>query len=178
MKKIFAVLDWVINNFIYFGGAVMILLMFFTTINTVGRLFNSPIAGDIEITVNALVCIVYSTIASCVINDKHIKIDIFTKCPWLNHFNNAFAFATSLFISIESFNQGLKVVRMQYVSQLLQIPRAPFVFISALGFFLFAVAILSVEYRSLVSYKEEKRKAKLLSGGPGSADTGAEGGVK
>lgn len=177
MKKIFNGLDWVINNFIYFGGAVMLLLMLFTTVNSIGRIFNRPIAGDMEITVNALVCIVYSTIASCVISDKHIKIDIFTKFLWLTHFNHLFAIATSLLIATQSFNQGLKVVKMQYVTQLLQIPRAPFVFISALGFFLFALAVISVEYRLIVS-EINKKKAKRLSGGTDSGINGEEGGAE
>lgn len=164
MKRIFGGLDWVINNFIYFGGLVMLGLMVFTTANSIARFFNIPISGDIEITVNALVCIIYATIASCVINDKHIKIDIFMKMPWLNHFNHLFAFVTSLFIAIQSFNQGLKVLRMNYVSQLLQMPRAPFVFISALGFLLFALAVVSVEYRLIVKEIEDKKANPLVEG--------------
>ncbi|NLL51861.1 MAG: TRAP transporter small permease [Peptococcaceae bacterium] len=151
MKKIFDYADWIINKFMYFGGTIILLLMFYTTVNTIMRFFNHPLPGDIEITVNAQVCIIYSTIAACVLSDTHIRVDILKSRPWLEHFNNLFAFATAMFISIQSFKQGLSVAKMNYVSQLLQIPRAPFVFIACLGFFLFALAVLSVEYRLIDS---------------------------
>ena len=160
MRKIFDCADWVIGKFIYFGGAIVLLLMFYTTINSILRMFDRPLPGDMEITVNALVCIIYSTIAACVLADAHIRVDIFKKWPWLEHFNNAVAFATALLIAIQAFDRAIAFANMNYATQLLHIPRAPFGFIASLGFFLFALAVLSVEYRLIESRIKARKYRK------------------
>ena len=75
----------------------------------------------------------------------------------MDHVNNFVAFATALAISTQAFKQVGTAVRMHVTSTLLGIPRAPFLFFAALGFLLFALAVLSVEYRLIASRAVRKR---------------------
>ncbi|MDR0852668.1 MAG: TRAP transporter small permease [Clostridiales Family XIII bacterium] len=156
MKKVFDILDWIINKFTYIGGAAVVFIMIYTTINTILRAVGHPLNGDMEITVSALVVVVYMTIASCLINDAHIKIELFKKLPWFDHINNLVAFGISLLISFETFKQVGSLMKMNIGSTLLHIPRWPFTLFAAVGFLLFALAVLSVEYRMIVSRKEAR----------------------
>jgi TRAP-type C4-dicarboxylate transport system permease small subunit len=158
MKKFFRVADWIIEKFMYIGGAAVIFIMLYTTANVILRIFKHPLPGDIEVTVSVLVCIVYATIAACLLSNAHIRIELFKKWPWLDHVNNLIAFVTSFVIAVQAFNQVGTAVRMHVVSTLLGIPRAPFLFFAALGFLLFAIAVLSVEYRLILTRSEQKRE--------------------
>jgi TRAP-type C4-dicarboxylate transport system permease small subunit len=164
MKRIFRISDWIIQKFLYVGAAAVIFTMFYTTANVILRVFKRPMSGDIEITVSALVCIVYATIAACVLSDAHIRIELFKKWPWMDHVNNLVASATALVISFQAFRQVSTAVRMHVTSTLLGIPRAPFLFFAALGFLLFAHAVLSVEYRLILSRAAGRRLADSSSG--------------
>jgi TRAP-type C4-dicarboxylate transport system permease small subunit len=163
MKRIFRVSDWIIQKFMYVGAAAVLFIMFYTTINVILRVFKHPLPGDIEVTVSVLVCIVYATIAACVLSDAHIRIELFKKWPWLDHVNNFVAFLTALVISVQAFKQVGTAARMHVTSTLLGIPRAPFLFFAALGFLLFALAVLSVEYRLVLSRAERKRSVAASS---------------
>lgn len=157
MKRIFRISDWIIQKFMYVGAGAVIFIMLYTTANVILRAFKHPMPGDMEITVSVLVCIVYATIAACLLSDAHIRIELFKKWPWMDHVNNFVAFATALAISAQAFKQVGTAVRMHVTSTLLGIPRAPFLFFAALGFLLFALAVLSVEYRLIASRAVRKR---------------------
>ena len=163
MKKVldafFSATDRLISNFIYIGGAVIVGVMVFTSLNSILRLFNSPIPGDVEIIESAQVVIIYATIACCVITNSHIKIDLFKKFSGLDHFNHFVAFISSGFIALRCFDKGMSFLTLGTASQLLRIPRAPLVFFAGVGFLLFAIAVLRVEYALIISNLEE-RKAK------------------
>jgi TRAP-type C4-dicarboxylate transport system permease small subunit len=160
MKKIFSILDWVINKSIYIAGAAVIFIMVYTTLNVIMRVLGHPLSGDIEVTQAVLVVIIYFVIAACLLNDKHIKIELFKKWSWLDHVNNVIAFGISLLIAIQAFHQVGTAARMHVSSTLLGIPRAPFIFVSGLGFLLFAIAVLSVEYRLITSRRKTRTEQK------------------
>jgi TRAP-type C4-dicarboxylate transport system permease small subunit len=157
MKSFFRIADWIIQKFMYIGAAAVLFIMLYTTANVILRIFKHPMPGDIEVTVSVLVCIVYATIASCLLSNAHIRIELFKKWPWLDHVNNLIAFATAFVIAVQAFNQVGTAARMHVTSTLLGIPRAPFLFFAALGFLLFALAVLSVEYRLILSRSDRKR---------------------
>jgi TRAP-type C4-dicarboxylate transport system permease small subunit len=157
MKTFFRVSDWIIQKFMYVGAAAVLFIMLYTTANVILRVLKHPMPGDIEVTVSVLVCIIYATIAACLLSDAHIRIELFKGWPWLDHVNNLVAFATALVISVQAFNQVGTAARMNVSSTLLGIPRAPFLFFAALGFLLFAIAVLSVEYRLIASRAARKR---------------------
>jgi TRAP-type C4-dicarboxylate transport system permease small subunit len=158
MKKLIQILEWSIQKFIYVGGAIILLVMLYTTLNVILRVLGYPLPGDIEIIVTALVCIIYSTIAYCAVANNHIRIDLFKKWPWMDHVNNVIAFITGLVISIQAFKKVGTAARMHVTSTLLGIPRAPFLFIAAFGFLLFALAVVCVELRLILAIVEKRKQ--------------------
>jgi TRAP-type C4-dicarboxylate transport system permease small subunit len=157
--KIIRAIDWIINKASIVSGLAVLFMMGFTTLNVILRIFGHPIPGDMELTKEVEVVIIYFCIAYCVILDTHIKIDLFKKLHILDHINNFVAFGVGVFIAIQCFNTVGTHLRMHSTTLVLGIPTAPFVFISGLGFTLFSLAIISVEVKLIISDKE-KRIAK------------------
>jgi TRAP-type C4-dicarboxylate transport system permease small subunit len=131
--------------------------MAYTTLNVILRAFDRPLKGDIEMTQAVLVVIIYFVIAACLLNDSHIRIELIKRFRWIDHINNIVAFGVALLIAVEAFRQVGTAARMNVGSTLLAIPRAPFIFVSGLGFLLFSLAVLSVEYRLIAKRRAERR---------------------
>jgi TRAP-type C4-dicarboxylate transport system permease small subunit len=140
-------------------------IVFYTTINVILRIVGRPFNGDIELTSEVEVIIIYFVIAEGVISNTHIKIELFTKLPILEHINNIVAFAVGVYISVQAFIMAGSAARFDSQTLVLGMPRAPFILVSGIGFALFSLAIISVEAKLIIAYQAKKQE--MLEAGKG-----------
>lgn len=124
----------------YVGGTVLGLLVFFITVDVIGRYgFNRPIKGDFELVVLAAGIVGSFSLAYTLVGDGHIRIDIAT-----SHFPRgvrrtldivAYLFGLIFWVLVtwRSVVYGITVKKSNLVSGMLPIPVYPFVFIVAFG---------------------------------------------
>ncbi|MBT8339774.1 MAG: TRAP transporter small permease [Desulfatitalea sp.] len=133
----------------YFGMVFVVLMMLLTTVHAAGRYFlGLPVQGLVELSGYMLVTMIFLTVPYTAMVKGHIAIgvivdrlplriqaaiDIFTHLPCL---------ALSILAAYRTFIRGAYILQEGQVSTILGIANAPFVFIVACGWALFACAIL------------------------------------
>ena len=140
---------------------VLLLLMFLTVGDVVGRyLVNrvpgfGPIPGTFELTEFMLAVIVLTAIGHTQMKRGHISIDIL-----VSHFSSrvqAIMDAVTDFVTLAMFAlvtwRTIKYAQLLYesndVSGVLRLPVYPFLFVAAIGCFMFCLAMLSTLLQSL-----------------------------
>jgi TRAP-type C4-dicarboxylate transport system permease small subunit len=134
---------------LYFGMAVMFILMLLTVVHAVGRYaFNAPIEGLVELSCFMLVIIIFSTAAHTEVKKSHIVIgtivDRFSEKT--QAIIDSISYVLSLLLTLVAFwytiEQGFYYIEEDYGSLILSIPHYPFVFFVAIGWITLAVAIV------------------------------------
>ena len=161
MKKAEKILRFIIEASGIVGVAFLLAMMMMTVVDVVLRyFFRRPIIGSVEISISLMVCVVFLGIAWCALNDGHISVDIITSKlskkgrAFLNSFDNLVTFALALIIAWRSYLEAVSVKKMEVNSPLLDIPRYPFVTITAFGFLLLFFAALILFLRNVKSVKD------------------------
>jgi TRAP-type C4-dicarboxylate transport system permease small subunit len=112
------------------------------------RFFNSPIPWSMEAVRVMLVVVVFPAIAYCAMHKAHISVDILT-----SHFSPKFRSILSIitylmcaglcaFMAWAAIIYGLDSWESGYITGLLPLPIAPFIFVVALGSILFCLVLL------------------------------------
>ena len=136
------------------AGVFVLIMMSFTSSDVILRFFARPIIGSHEITILILATIVFFAIPLGVVRDKHIKVDVLKIFPFADHITY-FIYAAILFIvSWATIGSIMTAHRINITSQVLNLPRWPFMIVTCYGFFLTAVATVIVEIRLI---RERKR---------------------
>lgn len=116
--------------------------------------FGRPFRGGYEITELAMSLIVAAGLPYCAITRGHVAVDIFSSWldrPGVRWFTAAIQFlgaALLALLSWEVFAKALSSVRFGDVSNMMQIPKAPFMFAIAIAFGLFALVVLLESIRT------------------------------
>ncbi len=154
MKNVVKVIDWIVDKSIYLGCTAVVLMMMTTVVDVVLRFFKHPLKGSMEITTALMVCVVFFGMGRCSLLDLHMKVDIFKKFPWLDKVNKLITTALCLIICWQTIIQAFKAQSLNSVSQLLRIPKYPFVFVAAYGFLIIAAALISEFIHNIISRKQ------------------------
>ena len=142
MQKVLKAIRWIVDNSICIGCIAVILMMLTTVVDVTFRFFKHPVMGSIEITTTLMVCVVFFGMGRCSLHDIHLKVDLFKRFPILDSINRIVVLVLCGIVGWQTIIQGLQAKKMHSVSQLLRIPKYPFVFVAAFGFFIIALAIL------------------------------------
>jgi TRAP-type C4-dicarboxylate transport system permease small subunit len=149
MGKIEKVISYIIEKSGFLGAFALLFMVLFTTIDIVLRIFKHPIKGSMEVTVVLMACIVFFALGICTLQDSHIKVDIFKKGRFFDTFNYIVAVVLGLLIGIQTYKQAIISKAMNIGSQMLHIPRYPFMIIAAYGFFLLSLAAIILLYKHI-----------------------------
>jgi TRAP-type C4-dicarboxylate transport system permease small subunit len=132
----------------YLGAAFLILLTFTTGVDVIGRyLFNAPLPGGLDITVNLLTLVAGCGIAATTLAEDHINVDsLYAILPpfwkrWVRRLGYLFEF----FVYAVLFVQGIRAVYHSItpfleVSISMPLPVFPFRLALAVAFLLSLVA--------------------------------------
>lgn len=142
-----AVLDRAAKLLAYAAGALLILLAFLTVADVTLRwLLNSPIYGAQDLSEMGLVLVVFGAIAYCGRAGGHVAVDLFVGyfSPWARLACEVFVklASTAIFVllSWQMFHRGATAMAYD-VTNLIEIPRAPFYYFVGVGTGLYAVIL-------------------------------------
>ena len=147
MDKTVVILEKTVKVFAWFGVAFMAILMTVTIVNIILRFFNYGINGVYEIGQNCLVAIVWFGVALAVLRDDMIELDIIRFPRIYMLILRLFSAAMCALIGVCTVIQGNVARLLGSASNILKIPRHPFQWITAFGFFLIVPALITVIYR-------------------------------
>lgn len=142
MKRAIALIRRIVDDISYLGYLAMLCMMMLTVVDVTLRFFGHPIMGSMEITVALMVCVVFFGMGRCTLQNVHLKVELFKKFPILDKINSIITMILCFVIGWQCVVQGGKAMDLQSASQLLRIPKYPFLYVAACGFFLVAVALL------------------------------------
>lgn len=137
------------------ASVLVTLMMLLTTADIIGRrLFSHPILGSYELSQYLLVVVTFAAITQCEFFKGHIAIDLLvTKMG--ERYRNAIAsvmylmfFGMSILLTWRLFVDGIDTWQKAEVSQILKVPKAPFVLLAGLGcaLLIWVVLVHLIEY--------------------------------
>lgn len=133
----------------YVGMVFALMMMMLTTVHAVGRyLFGLPVPGLVELSSYMMVTMIFLTAPYTALRKGHITIgvivDSFSKRTQaiIDIFIYLLCLVVSVIAAWQTFIRGFYIMGEKQVSTILSIPNAPFIFIVAIGWSMFSVAIL------------------------------------
>lgn len=158
--KIIKIIEKIISIMSIIGGVIIVIMMLLVCSDILLRQIGRPISGSTEIVISLLVLIVFFGIGYCALQEMHIRVDIIKAFPHLDRFTNFICIAVCIFIGIQCFNTGITAYTMQISSNLLKIPRYPFVLVSSFGMFFVAIAMILNELKAYIKIFAVKKEKK------------------
>ena len=140
----------VVNKIGLLGAFAMIGLMMLTVADVfLRKFFNAPILGSFEITEFLLVVLVFLAIPWAALKKANVKVDLIVgKLP--QRVQDAFSSVTcflsliiTAFCGWYTIPQAMYILRLNKVSEMLDIPFFPFYFMVAFGFFILLFVLLA-----------------------------------
>ena len=132
----------------YIAGAVLVLLMFMTTADVVGRyFFNAPLTGVFDLTQFAVLIMTFLGFAYCAWRGAHVAIELLynrlgrSVQRVLDPAINLIGCALFVLIAWRAVVQSVDVREFAEASQLLTIPFFPFYWVLAFGAGLMALVL-------------------------------------
>jgi len=148
-------LERVLRLIAYAGGLILAGLVALIIYEIFMRyFFGRPFRGGYEITELVMSLIVAAGLPYCAITRGHVAVDIFSAWldrPGVRWFTAAVQFvgaAALAILSWETFEKAMSSVRFGDVSNMMQIPKPPFMFAIAISFGLFALVVLLESLRT------------------------------
>jgi TRAP-type C4-dicarboxylate transport system permease small subunit len=142
--KVLDILCWIVAHFSVIGGVGLIAMIAVTLTNVIMRLFRASVVGNMEMVCYLMIIIVFLCFGNATLNNVFIKVEVFdfkkAERP-VRIAIDAIQFVICIYAAYCCFMQAGSAGRLGTVSQLLKIPRAPFLTLSAIGFILIAIAI-------------------------------------
>ncbi len=131
-----------------FGVFILLLMMFLTTSDVIGRSFFRPVTGAFEITKYMLVLVVLSSIAYTQQVKAHVRVPLFiSRMPLRAQLviDSIFTLLAIIFFAslvLPAWEEGLFTLHAGAVSYMLRIPAYPFKLFICLGAFLISLELL------------------------------------
>jgi TRAP-type C4-dicarboxylate transport system permease small subunit len=163
MKKLVNALNKVVNFFTWFGIAALVVLMALIVVNIITRIFNYSIPGAYEIAQCLMVCIIWFGVGETVLKNAMIDVDII-QFPYI--YRSIVLIISAIFcfiIGVSTVIQGNIARVMASASNILKIPKFPFQWVTALGFFLIILAIVVNMYRDRLPKKNSHSGTDSIS---------------
>jgi len=159
-------LERIVKFFSWFGIAFMAILMLIILSNVVLRFFNFSINGAYEIAQHCLVGIVWFGVPLAALKNEMIELDIIKFQSGYMLIVRLVSAAMCVLIGICTIIQGNVARLLGSASTVLRIPRHPFQWITALGFFLIVFSIIVYIYDNRNSTPDLSKKPDkyVLSG--------------
>jgi TRAP-type C4-dicarboxylate transport system permease small subunit len=139
----------ILKGFQYAGMSLVVVMMFLTVGNAVGRYgFNQTVSGIIELSSFLLIMIIFLSIASIQMKRNHIMVGIVVDRlkPKTQKIIDIINYSLTLAIVIvavkETFLEGVRMSTSGEVSLALEIPFFPFYYLVAFGWAIFGLATL------------------------------------
>lgn len=150
LERILDVLCFVADNLSVIGGVALVAMMVITASNVTLRMFNSAVLGSMELIQYLMCVVVFLSFGKATFIDSFTKVEIFNfrrAEPIVKSVMHVIHFAMCAVCSYYCFIQSGVTMDMGTVSQMLKIPRWPFLFLSGIGFLLIAISIPLSIYR-------------------------------
>lgn len=151
MKSIERVVRLIIEAFGILATLILILMMLATVCDVFLRIFKRPVIGLTELSCAMMVCVVFFGIAWCALRGEHIRVDIISnilskrKLLVLDSIDNIVTMILALLLAKQCFSQAMFARQMELKSLMLEIPRYPFLIVTALGFFLLFITMIVLQ---------------------------------
>jgi TRAP-type C4-dicarboxylate transport system permease small subunit len=147
MNKLADIVNAVFAKFSLIAGLALLIMVVVTLLDVIFRatgLHNGSLRGAMEINVCMMAVLIFLAFGKCVMDDGFIRVEIFkfgkAEKP-VRRFIDVLHVAMCLIIAWNCLLQGISAQSMHGVSQLLKIPKYPFVYLSAFAFLLIAIAV-------------------------------------
>ena len=141
--------DVALKTLHYVGMVFALSMMMLTTVHAVGRyIFGLPVPGLVELSSYMMVTMIFLTAPYTALVKGHIAIGVIVDrfSERTQAIIDIFIYLLCLVVSViaawQTFVRGFYIMEEKQVSTILSIPNAPFIFIVAIGWSMFSVAIL------------------------------------
>ncbi|MCL1829174.1 MAG: TRAP transporter small permease [Oscillospiraceae bacterium] len=170
MKKIlYLILDFlcfIAENLSVIGGIGLIAMMVITATDVILRMFSSSVLGSMEL-ISYLMCVViFLSFGKATFVDSFTKVELFDfkkAEPLIRALMDIIHAVMCAFASYYCFVQSGVTKSIGTVSQMLKIPRWPFLVLSGTGFLLITISIPLSKYKKH-KMKEKSRSAEIGEG--------------
>ena len=161
-------LCFIAENLYVIGGIGLISMMVITAADVTLRMFNTSILGSMELISYLMCVVVFLSFGKSTFVESFTKVEIFDfkkAEPVVKIVTDALHILMCAFASYFCFVQSGVTRSIGTVSQMLKIPRWPFLFLSGIGFLLITVSIPLSKYKNRKSkFKENARAAEIREG--------------
>jgi TRAP-type C4-dicarboxylate transport system permease small subunit len=185
MNKIADLVNSIYAKLNLIAGLALLAMIAVTLLDVIFRatgFFNGSFRGAMEINICMMAVLIFLSFGKCVMDDGFIRVEIFkfgkAEKPARRIIDVLHA-AICLIIAWNCILQGISAQNMHGVSQLLKIPKYPFVYLSVVAFLLVAIGIPMYNIRAgarRLSRAEDAETAEAAEGKDASADGAREGG--
>ena len=169
MKK---ALLWVLDvfcliaeNLSIVGGIGLVAMMIITALDVVLRLFSKSVLGSMELISYLMCVVVFLSFGRATFIESYTKVELFSfgkAEPYVRVVIDVIHMVICAFTSYYCFMQSVVTKDIGTVSQMLQIPRWPFLALAGVGFLLITVSIPLLRYRNYrLKAKESLRSAEI-----------------
>jgi TRAP-type C4-dicarboxylate transport system permease small subunit len=145
------------------AGALLVLMMFVTIIDVVGRSFlNRPFRGTVELTEMAMVVIIYLGFGYAEHEGDHIAVDlVYSQLGRLMRlaltvFNGIFGVAVIGLLTWNLYRFAERLDAGGYVTAVRKIPQGPVALIGVFGGVMFVLALMSTAVLAFRSFLKER----------------------
>ncbi|MCL1828133.1 MAG: TRAP transporter small permease, partial [Oscillospiraceae bacterium] len=124
--------------------AAMVIMMLTIIADVFLRMFSRYVPGQLEIVSCGMVCVVWFAVGRCALKEEMIQVNIFKVGPVVEFINKLIVIALCAVATIGAVKEGLIAMRLGTGSSILKIPKYPFMWVTAFGFFtvISAVSVL------------------------------------
>jgi len=167
-KSLLWVLDafcFIAENLSVVGGLGLLAMMIITATDVFLRLFSKSVLGSMELISYLMCVVVFLSFGRATFIESYTKVELFSfgkSEPVIRAIIDVIHTGVCAFTSYFCFVQSAVTRDMGTVSQMLKIPRWPFLTLSGAGFLLIAVSVPLLRYRNYrLKAKESLRAAEI-----------------
>ncbi|MFQ5852809.1 MAG: TRAP transporter small permease [Candidatus Binatia bacterium] len=164
-EKTSTIVDGGVRLLAYLGGIALLWLMGLTVVAVVMRYaFNAPILGAQDISELSLVLVVFLALAYCGWTGGHVAIDLIGMVlrpgalRWTDSLVHAVCGVLFVYVTWQTFRQGLDALEFGEASNLVEIPHFPFFVVVAFGSAVYALVLFVQAVRAALGLPDVKRQ--------------------
>jgi len=156
MNKVMKFTEKLVEGVNVLSCVAMVIMMLTIILDVILRMFSHYVPGQLEIVSFGMVCVVWFAVGRCALKEEMIQVNVFNVGPVVEFINKLITIALCIIATIGAIREGAIAQQLGGSSSVLNIPRYPFLWVTALGFLLIVLVVCVL----LVNNRHKKRESQ------------------
>jgi TRAP-type C4-dicarboxylate transport system permease small subunit len=166
MEKVRKITEKITEAVNLLSCVAIVVMMLVIMADVILRIFSGYVKGQLEIVSYCMVCVVWFAVGRVVMKGEMIQVNIFRVGPVVELINKLISIALCVLGCVGAIKESAIALQFDSTSNILHIPQYPFMWVTAFGFALIAIATIVL----IVYELHKKRRPDTSAAADGEGD--------